>query len=77
MKNLSILAVYCTGVFALMLLSLLETIVVMHLLGKEPQANGTHEDLSLSEDSVDRRGEIELFRCFYNGFLQYKGSVII
>ncbi|XP_026207667.1 5-hydroxytryptamine receptor 3A-like [Anabas testudineus] len=54
--RIPLVAVYCIGIFALMLISLLETIVVMHLLGKdsETQDNETDKEQSLSEDCADR-----------------------
>ncbi|XP_054455505.1 5-hydroxytryptamine receptor 3A-like [Anoplopoma fimbria] len=37
-NRIPLIAVYCIGIFALMLLSLLETILVMHLIEKDSQA---------------------------------------
>ncbi|XP_061913201.1 5-hydroxytryptamine receptor 3A-like isoform X2 [Entelurus aequoreus] len=45
-NKIPLIAVYCIGIFALMLLSLLETIVVLYLMDKD----GGSEDQSLSED---------------------------
>lgn len=49
-----------------MLLSLMETIVVMHLLGKdsESQDNEADKDQSLSEDCADRQGKNNFNNCF-------------
>ncbi|KAK5881485.1 hypothetical protein CesoFtcFv8_022276 [Champsocephalus esox] len=38
-NRIPLIAVYCIGIFALMLLSLLETILVMHLIEKDSQAS--------------------------------------
>ncbi|XP_041819279.1 5-hydroxytryptamine receptor 3A-like [Chelmon rostratus] len=50
--RIPLIAVYCIGIFALMLLSLLETILVMHLMEKDsaPQHNEAIRDHSQSED---------------------------
>ncbi|XP_028990944.3 5-hydroxytryptamine receptor 3A-like [Betta splendens] len=57
--RIPLIAVYCIGIFTMMLLSLLETIVVMYLLQKDPaeQFNKDDEDRSLSEDCTDRQSE--------------------
>ncbi|CAK6969707.1 -hydroxytryptamine receptor 3A-like isoform X1 [Scomber scombrus] len=59
-----LIAIYCIGVFGLMLLSLLETIVVMYLMKKdsESQDNEVDRDRSLSEDFEDKHGETK-FNC--------------
>lgn len=49
-------AVYCIGIFALMLLSLLETIVVMHLMAKDSQASKDNEpDEGRSSSEADNQ----------------------
>ncbi|XP_042363255.1 5-hydroxytryptamine receptor 3A-like [Plectropomus leopardus] len=51
-----LIAVYCIGMFGLMLLSLLETILVMHLVEKDSASQGDEavKDQSLSEDCGDK-----------------------
>ncbi|KAM6899195.1 5-hydroxytryptamine receptor 3A-like [Lycodopsis pacificus] len=54
--KIPLISIYCIGIFGLMMLSLLETIVVMRLLEKDSasQANKADEDQSLSEDCGDK-----------------------
>ncbi|XP_070708341.1 5-hydroxytryptamine receptor 3A-like [Pempheris klunzingeri] len=47
--RIPLIAIYCIGSFGLMMLSLLETILVMHLISKDSQDNEPLEDQSLSE----------------------------
>ncbi|XP_039644396.1 5-hydroxytryptamine receptor 3A-like [Perca fluviatilis] len=56
-----LIAVYCIGMFSLMMLSLLETIVVMHLMEKDSasQDNEADRDQSLSED-CNKKGKVSL-----------------
>ncbi|XP_071318849.1 5-hydroxytryptamine receptor 3A-like isoform X2 [Trachinotus anak] len=58
-NRIPLIALYCIGIFALMLLSLLETIFVMYLLEKDSasQDNETDRDESLSEDCGDKGGK--------------------
>ncbi|XP_041819280.1 5-hydroxytryptamine receptor 3A-like [Chelmon rostratus] len=58
--RIPLIALYCIGSFALMMLSLLETILVMHLMDKDNQA----EDQSWSEDCGDKQGKVSFYRCF-------------
>ncbi|XP_035525071.1 5-hydroxytryptamine receptor 3A-like [Morone saxatilis] len=53
--------VYCIGTFGLMMLSLLETIVVMNLRGRDSasQNNEADKDQSLSEDCGDKRDSFQ------------------
>ncbi|XP_037611649.1 5-hydroxytryptamine receptor 3A-like isoform X1 [Sebastes umbrosus] len=53
--RIPLIAVYCIGMFGLMMLSLLETILVMYLMEKdsESQDNEAAKDQSLSEDFND------------------------
>ena len=55
-------AVYCIGVFGLMMLSLLETIVVMYLMEKDsaPQEDRAEKDRCLNED---KRGQVNFHNC--------------
>lgn len=48
--------VYCFGVFGLMMLSLLETILVMYLIGKDSQDNKAKKDQSLT-DETNKQGK--------------------
>ncbi|XP_067345465.1 5-hydroxytryptamine receptor 3A-like isoform X1 [Channa argus] len=69
--RIPLIAVYCTGSFALMLVSLLETILVMHLKGKESAAQDNEEDKDpcLAEDCVVRQGTSNIqsgFKVWYN-----------
>ncbi|KAK9530149.1 hypothetical protein VZT92_011672 [Zoarces viviparus] len=62
--RIPLISIYCIGIFGLMMLSLLETIVVMRLLEKDSasQANKADEDQSLSEDCGDC-GEVAKANC--------------
>ncbi|XP_033466937.1 5-hydroxytryptamine receptor 3C-like isoform X2 [Epinephelus lanceolatus] len=57
--RIPLIAVYCIGMFGLMLLSLLETILMMYLVEKDSasQDNDADEDQSLSEDCGDKQGK--------------------
>uniref|UniRef100_A0A8C4IVG7 5-hydroxytryptamine receptor 3A n=1 Tax=Dicentrarchus labrax TaxID=13489 RepID=A0A8C4IVG7_DICLA len=61
-----LIALYCTGIFGLMMLSLVETIVVMNLRGRDSasQDNEADKDQSLSEDCGDKRGKVSFQNCF-------------
>lgn len=57
-------AVYCIGNFALMLLSLLETILVMHLMGKDTSPeNKTNTDNTSSEE-CNKQGNGIFNNCY-------------
>ncbi|XP_058477617.1 5-hydroxytryptamine receptor 3A-like [Solea solea] len=68
-ERIPLIAVYCIGVFALMMLSLLESVFVMYLIDKDnaPQDNERDEDLRLSED---KRGKArcggEVNKCVHS-----------
>ncbi|XP_072230087.1 5-hydroxytryptamine receptor 3A-like [Leuresthes tenuis] len=47
-----LIAVYCIGIFGLMMLSLLETIFVMYLIEKDSQGSETDRDQSLRKESI-------------------------
>ncbi|XP_036937614.1 5-hydroxytryptamine receptor 3A-like [Acanthopagrus latus] len=49
-NRIPLIAVYCIGIFGLMLLSLLETIFVMYLMERDSQDNEANRDQSGSED---------------------------
>ncbi|KAF1373667.1 hypothetical protein PFLUV_G00241330 [Perca fluviatilis] len=63
-NRIPLIALYCIGIFALMLLSLLETIVVMHLMEKDSacEDNDADKDQSLSEDCNKQR-KANLHNC--------------
>ena len=50
-------AVYCIGIFALMLLSLLETILVMHLMEKDSQASQDNKADNGRNKDCNKRGK--------------------
>uniref|UniRef100_A0A669EP47 Uncharacterized protein n=1 Tax=Oreochromis niloticus TaxID=8128 RepID=A0A669EP47_ORENI len=63
--SIPLIAVYCIGVFALMLLSLLETILVMHLIEKDSAIEDeTDGDRSLGENSGNNQGSHNFCSCF-------------
>ena len=66
------LATYIVGIFGLMMLSLMETILVMYLLEKDSKENEPNGDQNLSEDCGDKQGKISLDNCFrgeiYNNY---------
>ncbi|XP_077959924.1 5-hydroxytryptamine receptor 3A-like [Gasterosteus aculeatus] len=55
--RIPLIAVYCIGMFGLMMLSLLETILVMYLMAKDNEADNKQ---SLSEDCGDKMGKVVL-----------------
>ncbi|XP_050922509.1 5-hydroxytryptamine receptor 3A-like [Lates calcarifer] len=59
-NRIPLIAVYCIGIFSLMMLSLLETILVMYLIEKDSasQDNETDRGQTLSEDCRDKREEV-------------------
>ncbi|XP_067432263.1 5-hydroxytryptamine receptor 3A-like [Thunnus thynnus] len=59
--RIPLIAAYCMGVFGLMLVSLLETIVVMYLMEKDSESrdNKADRDQSLTEDCGDKHGKEE------------------
>ncbi|XP_041830757.1 5-hydroxytryptamine receptor 3A-like [Melanotaenia boesemani] len=64
--RIPLIAVYCIGIFTLMLFSLLETILVMHLINKdsEPQENETQIKQSLNENHMNKWNN---FHCCIRG----------
>uniref|UniRef100_A0A3Q1CI50 Uncharacterized protein n=2 Tax=Amphiprion ocellaris TaxID=80972 RepID=A0A3Q1CI50_AMPOC len=64
-NRIPLIAVYCIGIFGLMLLSLLETIVVMYLMEKDsaPQDDETDGDQSLNTDCGGKRGKASVSWC--------------
>ncbi|XP_060900076.1 5-hydroxytryptamine receptor 3A-like [Labrus mixtus] len=57
--RIPLIAVYCIGVFGLMMTSLLETILVMYLMQKDKEAD---KQQRLNEDSMEKRGHFQ--NCF-------------
>ncbi|XP_032359085.1 5-hydroxytryptamine receptor 3A isoform X2 [Etheostoma spectabile] len=55
--KIPLIAVYCIGMFGLMMLSLMETILVMHLMEKDSK------DQSLSKDCGDKQGKVSFQNC--------------
>ncbi|XP_038592501.1 5-hydroxytryptamine receptor 3A-like [Micropterus salmoides] len=63
-NRIPLIATYCIGSFALMMLSLLETILVMHLMEKDSASQDeANKDQSLSEDCGDKRGKVTFHNC--------------
>ncbi|XP_074522589.1 5-hydroxytryptamine receptor 3A-like [Halichoeres trimaculatus] len=62
--RIPLIAIFCIGVFILMMLSLLETILVMYLLEKDnvSQDIEADKDQSLGEDCRDQQGRVQ--NCF-------------
>ncbi|XP_063338377.1 5-hydroxytryptamine receptor 3A-like [Pelmatolapia mariae] len=65
-NRIPLIAVYCIGGFSLMLLSLLETILVMHLLDKDSAAQDNETDgiQNLSENSGEKQDIFNFQSCF-------------
>ncbi|XP_030611145.1 5-hydroxytryptamine receptor 3A-like [Archocentrus centrarchus] len=64
-NKIPLIAIYCIGIFALMLLSLLETILVMYLIEKDSAAqhNETSGDRSLAENCGDKQDKTNFHSC--------------
>ncbi|XP_025765651.1 5-hydroxytryptamine receptor 3A-like [Oreochromis niloticus] len=63
--SIPLIAVYCIGIFALMLLSLLEAILVKHLIEKDSAVEDeTDGDRSLGENSGNNQGSHNFYSCF-------------
>nr|XP_029132644.1 5-hydroxytryptamine receptor 3A-like [Labrus bergylta] len=71
-NRIPLIAMYCVGIFGLMMLSLLETIFVMYLMEKDsaPQNDWTDKEQSLSEDCKDTRGKNK-FHTFFKEQLAF------
>ncbi|XP_071319503.1 5-hydroxytryptamine receptor 3A-like isoform X2 [Trachinotus anak] len=61
-NRIPLIAVYCIGMFALMLLSLVETIFVMYLLEKDSASQDNETDRSPSED-FNKQGNADFLKC--------------
>uniref|UniRef100_A0A3Q1GUB3 5-hydroxytryptamine receptor 3A-like n=1 Tax=Acanthochromis polyacanthus TaxID=80966 RepID=A0A3Q1GUB3_9TELE len=77
-NRIPLIALYCIGIFGLMLLSLLETIVVMYLMEKDsaPQDDETDGDRSLNASCGEKRGK-EGFSCCEGGDKKWHPCVCI
>uniref|UniRef100_A0A671X8T7 Uncharacterized protein n=1 Tax=Sparus aurata TaxID=8175 RepID=A0A671X8T7_SPAAU len=62
-NRIPLIAIYIMGIFGLMMLSLLETILVMYLLEKDWKENEPNRGQSLSEDCGDKQGKVSLNNC--------------
>ncbi|XP_041672082.1 5-hydroxytryptamine receptor 3A-like [Cheilinus undulatus] len=64
-NRIPLIAIYCIGIFGLMLLSLLETILVMYLMEKDSasQEGRSDKDRSLSEDCEDKPCKGKFHNC--------------
>nr|XP_033468012.1 5-hydroxytryptamine receptor 3A-like [Epinephelus lanceolatus] len=62
--RIPLIAAYCIGIFSLMLLSLLETILVMYLIEKDSESkdNEEDEDQRLSEECGDKQGKANIHK---------------
>uniref|UniRef100_A0A3B3BM35 5-hydroxytryptamine receptor 3A-like n=2 Tax=Oryzias melastigma TaxID=30732 RepID=A0A3B3BM35_ORYME len=61
--KIPLIAIYCIGIFTLMMLSLLETILVMYLIGKDQKSTDkTEENQKMNENPEDKRSP--LVGCF-------------
>ncbi|XP_069016540.1 5-hydroxytryptamine receptor 3A-like [Embiotoca jacksoni] len=60
-----LIATYCIGIFALMMLSLMETILVMYLMEKDSasQDDETDQDGDLNENHEDKKGRANFHSC--------------
>ncbi|XP_029954727.1 5-hydroxytryptamine receptor 3A-like [Salarias fasciatus] len=69
-ERIPLIAVYCIGIFTLMMLSLLETILVMHLMEKDaasPQDSDTNRDHKLTKHKLSKSS---IHHCFKGEFNQ-------
>ncbi|XP_077407131.1 5-hydroxytryptamine receptor 3A-like [Vanacampus margaritifer] len=72
-NSIPLIAVYCIGIFALMLLSLLETILVMHLVEKDKKNDSDHTDA----DGDGRSDERNMQTGFQHGVQAWtQGGVV-
>ncbi|XP_036936585.1 5-hydroxytryptamine receptor 3A-like [Acanthopagrus latus] len=62
-NRIPLIATYIMGIFGLMMLSLLETILVKYLLEKDSKVNEPNGSQSLSEDCGDKQGKVSLNDC--------------
>ncbi|XP_049916744.1 5-hydroxytryptamine receptor 3A-like [Epinephelus moara] len=62
--RIPLIAVYCIGIFSLILLSLLETILVMYLIEKDSESKDNEEDenQSLSKECGDKQGKANIHK---------------
>ncbi|XP_074528599.1 5-hydroxytryptamine receptor 3A-like [Halichoeres trimaculatus] len=72
-----LIAVYCVGIFGLMMISLLETILVMYLKERDsaPKDNETKDhDESQGEDGGKACGKISFYHCFEEDMVEVAGT---
>ncbi|XP_051795583.1 5-hydroxytryptamine receptor 3A-like [Acanthochromis polyacanthus] len=62
--RIPLIAIYCIGVFGMMMLSLVETIFVMYLMEKDFQDDETDRDRSLNESREDKLDKGNFHSCF-------------
>ncbi|XP_033974850.1 5-hydroxytryptamine receptor 3A-like [Trematomus bernacchii] len=55
--RLPLMAVFCIGIFGLMMISLLETILVMYLIDRDSASEENQADKGLSKDCGDKQGK--------------------
>ncbi|XP_074519901.1 5-hydroxytryptamine receptor 3A-like [Halichoeres trimaculatus] len=64
-NRIPMIVVFCISIFGLMMLSLLETILVMYLMGKDSAPKDKEEDnQNLSEECGEKEGSTKLCSCF-------------
>ncbi|XP_033975893.1 5-hydroxytryptamine receptor 3A-like [Trematomus bernacchii] len=66
-NRIPLIAVYCIGIFALMLLSLLETILVMHLIEKDSQASQDNKADNGRNKDCNKRGKANFHNSHQEG----------
>ncbi|KAJ4940841.1 hypothetical protein JOQ06_027133 [Pogonophryne albipinna] len=66
-NRIPLIAVYCIGIFALMLLSLLETILVMHLMEKDSQASQDNKADNGQSKDCNKRGKANFHNSHQEG----------
>ncbi|XP_008294207.1 5-hydroxytryptamine receptor 3A-like [Stegastes partitus] len=62
--KIPLIAIYCIGVFGMMLISLMETIFVMYLMEKDFKDDETDRDRSLDKSCEDKLGKGNFHSCF-------------
>ncbi|XP_029312564.1 5-hydroxytryptamine receptor 3A-like [Cottoperca gobio] len=62
-NRIPLIAVYCIGIFALMLLSLLETIFVMHLMEKDSKASQDNKADKGRREDCNKKGKANFNNC--------------
>ncbi|XP_008294206.1 5-hydroxytryptamine receptor 3A-like [Stegastes partitus] len=62
--RIPLIAIYCIGVFGMMLISVMETIFVMYLMEKDFKDDETDRDQSLDKSCEDKVGKGNFHSCF-------------